>query len=412
MRTLYRLLWWAALALPAFAEPKTFEGILADAGDRVAPLLDKPEFEIQIRYVQVDRDARGRPSFRVFSFGIDPDRYFYPASTVKFPAALVALEKLGSRKLHGVDRETAMLTGVAHDWQTGVDKDRSSASGLPTLGNYIRKIFLVSDNDAFNRVYEFVGPDMLEKSLRGKGFTGTRIFHRLAVRRQPWHGRYTNPIRFEGSDGQVIYDQAAAVSRVDRAAKKPILKGRAYLNGGGKLHREPKDFAGNNFLPLAEQQDMLVALVFPKGVPRKNRWRISEADRRFVLRAMGQAPARSKFPDYSDKKYHAGYVKFLLHGGQPPPRNGSDVLLFNKVGQSYGYLIDNAYIVDPQNGVEFFLAAVIHTNANQTYNDGRYEYDKTGFPFMRDLGRRIYQHELRRQKAHRPDLGEFAEMVK
>ena len=47
---------------------------------------------------------------------------------------------------------------------------------MPSLGHYIRKVFLVSDNDAHNRLYEFVGQGELKERLsilveaaRGRG---------------------------------------------------------------------------------------------------------------------------------------------------------------------------------------------------------------------------------------------------
>ena len=50
--------------------------------------------------------------------------------------------------------------------------------------------------------------------------------------------------------------------------------------------------------------------------------------------------------------------------------------IFNKVGWAYGFLSDVSYVVDFENKVEFLVAAVIHVNENQTYNDGVYEYEK------------------------------------
>jgi len=99
-------------------------------------------------------------------------------------------------------------------------------------------------------------------------------------------------------------------------------------------------------------------------------------------------------------------VKFLLFGDSMEPIPAS-IRIFNKVGQAYGYLIDNAYVVDFEAGVEFLLTAVIQVNANQIYNDDTYEYDEIGFPFLARLGRAAYEHELRRERPRRPDLSRF-----
>ena len=77
------------------------------------------------------------------------------------------------------------------------------------------------------------------------------------------------------------------------------------------------------------------------------------------------------------------------------------------MGNAYGFLTDAAYVVDFKNGVEFLLAATIHVNENQIFNDGIYEYDQTGYPFLAQLGQTIYVHELKRTRKNRPDLSVF-----
>jgi len=37
------------------------------------------------------------------------------------------------------------------------------------------------------------------------------------------------------------------------------------------------------------------------------------------------------------------------------------------------------------------------TNGNGIFNDGVYEYDELGVPFLAELGRQVYQHELKRK---------------
>ena len=49
---------------------------------------------------------------------------------------------------------------------------------------------------------------------------------------------------------------------------------------------------------------------------------------------------------------------------------GAQVL--NKIDYSYGFLTDNAYVVDLARGVEFLLSAVVCVNADGVLNDDRY----------------------------------------
>ena len=51
----------------------------------------------------------------------------------------------------------------------------SSETGLPSIAHYIKKAFLVSDNDAYNRMYQFVGQQAINDSLHSKGYSSARI---------------------------------------------------------------------------------------------------------------------------------------------------------------------------------------------------------------------------------------------
>jgi len=62
-------------------------------------------------------------------------------------------------------------------------------------------------------------------------------------------------------------------------------------------------------------------------------------------------------------------------------------------------------VVDAAHGVEFLLAATLYLNADGVLNDDKYEYDTVGLPFLRDLGRRVYEAELRRKRLTQSLLG-------
>ena len=84
-----------------------------------------------------------------------------------------------------------------------------------------------------------------------------------------------------------------------------------------------------------------------------------------------------------------------------------NIKIFNKVGLAYGFVIDNAYIIDIDKNVEFLLTAVIYSNSNETMNDDNYDYEKISIPFLASLGRKIYDLELKRYKKILPDLKLF-----
>jgi hypothetical protein len=48
-----------------------------------------------------------------------------------------------------------MITDHVQSGQTPVYNDPTTPDGKPTIEHYIKKILMVSDNDAYNRLYEF-----------------------------------------------------------------------------------------------------------------------------------------------------------------------------------------------------------------------------------------------------------------
>lgn len=403
---LFLLLLLLAGGPAADAQRNVLEKLIRQNRDSLAPWAEAPErYQVQILYTQIDRDADNRPSFTTYRYGVDPKTYFYPASTVKMPVALLALERLRQLGVRGLDRDAAMKIGADTPPQTPVVTDPSAANLLPSVGHYVRQIFLVSDNDAFNRLYEWLGPEYINRTLREKGFGESRIIHRLSVTGFDTLGnRRLNPVTFYRGDTTLYYRGPAYSYFYDDLGLTGQVRGKAYQNDAGEIVPEPFDFRYKNFVSVQDLHDIVQRIVFPEVAPPEDRFELSAADRAFVLRAMGRRPRESKYPAYPDKE--DAYVKFWQFGDRGTDfRMPDSVRVFNKVGWAYGYLTDASYVVDFENEVEYLLTAVIHVNENETYNDGVYEYDSVGLPFFGRLGRLIHAHELARRHPHRPDLG-------
>ena len=147
--------------------------------------------------------------------------------------------------------------------------------------------------------------------------------------------------------------------------------------------------------------------MFPRAVEKEKRLQIPEKDLRFLQKYMGMLPHESDFPKYNRAKYFDGYTKYLFYGNSRKNISNKNLRIFNIVGQSYGFLSDCAYFADFDSKTEFFLSVVIYTNKNEVLNDGNYEYESIGFPFLARLGQIIYAHEKKRVKQHQPALSEF-----
>src|SRR5688500_2275553 len=239
-------------------------------------LLDNPGRRIQIIYTRIDRQKDNQPRFTHYYYNLDPGLYFYPASTVKFPAAVLALQKLNELKVKGLTKHSTLITGAASDAQSSVYNDPTSADGRPTVAHYIKKILLVSDNDAFNRLYEFLGQEYLNRKLQGMGYDSVQIVHRLDVVLPVEENRLTNPVRFFNEDGRRIYAQPALRSNLPYQKRKDLL-GVGYMRKNERVDG-PFDFSAKNRLPLQDLHGMLQAVIFPQSVPARKRFKLGTDD--------------------------------------------------------------------------------------------------------------------------------------
>jgi hypothetical protein len=373
--------------------PQYFDSVLKNNG----------HWQVQIIYTQIDRTATNEPVLRHLYYNINPDQYFYPASTVKMPAAFLALEKLNTLNLPGLYRNTTMITGAEGAGQTAVYNDPTKEDGRPTIAHYIKKIFLVSDNDAYNRLYEFLGQEHLNQRLHAMGFDSVQLLHRLQISLNEAQNRTTNPVRFFDSSGKLVYEQPQLKSNLSYQPRQTFL-GKGYMSAG-KLVNQPFEFSQKNRFSLPDLHSVLQAVIFPESVPAKQRFNLTSDDYRFLYTCMSMLPREAAFPQYG-AGYPDGYVKFLIYGGDGPVTNPA-LRIFNKVGDAYGFLQDVAYIADFEKGIEFMLSVSINCNSNGIYNDNKYDYDTVGFPFLKHLGEVLYTYELQRTRLNKPDLSRF-----
>ena len=96
-----------------------------------------------------------------------------------------------------------------------------------------------------------------------------------------------------------------------------------------------------------------------------------------------------------------------MFGTQKKKQLPKHIRIFNKVGWSYGFLTDIAYIVDFEKNVEFMLSATLYCNSDGILNDDKYDYDSVGLAFLENLGKVIYEEEVKRKRKYQPDLSKF-----
>jgi hypothetical protein len=362
-------------------------GAVLESDPRLAPVVAEAEryrLQIVLGTVREGRDGRRVLEQQTFRAGAE---YFYPASAVKLLAAVAALERLSDlRRATGleIDPDTPLVYYPLFPGETVVGSDTSNLEGgAVTVRHEIRKIFLVSDNEAFNRLYELVGQDGLAASLERAGIHSARIVHRLEEPRTEEENRRYPRIDFVGEGFAYTLPERTSAPLPPAPTMPGLEVGAAYVADRGRVHA-PMDFSGKNRVTLVDLQRALCNVVLPEVDCGGVGFYLLPAYRTLLTDVLREFPRQSRNPVYAESEYPDAYAKYFLPGLRRV-LDAERIASYDKIGQAYGFTTDNAWIVDEATGRSFFLAATLYTNADGVLNDDRYDYDSVALPFLADL---------------------------
>jgi len=356
--------------------PEAFKDILANARDlRVQVLLGEV----------VEKD--GKPTLVHSGWRVDAE-YFYPASTVKLVASAVALEHLNLVKgslAPAADERTPLAFHALFKGEALEAEDASNVEGgVITLEHLIRKALIISDNAAYNRLYDFCGQQFLNERAWRAGLISAKLSHRLSTTQSLVDAKRTCAIELRLPTGPVVMEaQWSNVGELGVIGPKGVYVGKGHRDRGGDVKR-PMSFFYKNYLSLSDHQLALARIVRPDITLRGEPFEITDAQRALLMDALSVYPGDSKNPIYDREKYPDSYAKPFLPGvARVIPK--ANIKIYDKIGVAYGFVTDTAYIVDVESGKSFFLAATIYANSDEILNDDAYDYDTVAFPFFANL---------------------------
>ena len=365
--------------------------ILKDSKESIIKKVqsDLNTHEVQILYTRIHRDSSGLPKFERHNFQVNSKQYFYPASTVKFPVAILALQKIRKLQSQGIPVTADTPFKVLFSENLIKKTDSTHPKNNLTIAHLIKKIFLVSDNMAYNYLFDFIGCDDANKAIHNIGITNFNLSHKFS---DSENENSTPRFIFFNQKGDTIYNQAPIISnqKIKNTNLGGVLKGKGYIKDG-ILIGESMDFSEKNYVSISALHQILERIIFPKLFSKKKQFTIEPEDYFFLRYWMSRTPNEVTIPFYDRETFFDSYCKFFIYGDKKGEMT-NNIRIYNKVGLAYGTATDVAYVKD-SNGVEFFLTATILTNKNEIFNDNTYEYDQLGIPFLAALGREIYQFE-------------------
>lgn len=306
--------------------------------------------------------------------------YFYPASTVKLPAALLTLEKLNRLGLSLDD-----VLKINSDNHCGNEEyiELSQKNEL-SFREMINELIVVSNNAYYNSLYQFLTPEEINSSLEAKGFNKVKIYKSFSGCDIAGHLK-CNSLNVKRGE-EIVYQQQSCVLDINQFTRNYSYSEDKLFGAKheyqGIIVDGPYDFNYNLEIPLEALHEMLIRLIYPENFPKNLRWKIKEEDRLFLIKALGMVPRELEGKEFKDpKKYPDNIYKYILVG-----EGLSAVNTVSKIGLSYGFSTEVAY-VERADGSGYFLSISLYTNANHIVNDGKYEYEQIARPFMARVGK-------------------------
>ena len=346
-------------------------------------IKDKDKYEIQIIYTEVTKNTIGQTEFMDFQFQLNDEQYFYPASTIKLPIAVMTLSKINELRAEGstISPKSKIKLSLINNNQEIILKD-----SITSFQNLIADVFLVSDNSASNVLIDFLGYNYFNSSMSNSGFENTYLNHKF------------NPDPFVDStwvistlDNEIISSNANQITVLASSNISNLKKGeKRFIDG--EIKNESLDFSSKNRSSLTDMHNIIKNLIYPEISFSKFNLNVEDYD--FLRYWMSRFTYEDLGAKYiGDAKFFNSYNKFFIHGTDTI-LNNTDIRVYNKIGQAYGTSTDSAYIKNYKEDVEFFLTATIYTNKNKIINDNIYEYGETAIPFLSRLSKALYKNLL------------------
>ena len=314
-------------------------------------------------------------------------QYFYPASLVKLPLALMTLEKI--KRLNLDLNHSIQLGAYASCKYDGFVK--LGQQQTITFRQLLEELLVVSDNNHYNTLFHFITPKEINKALKEKGFTDSYIyksFEGCELDQQLHCGE----ILVKNTENKVVFRQEASSLDTNLMmqsfpySEKRLVGSKRYENR--KIIKKPIDFNYTNDLSLLDIHTLIESLFENDKVVEL--WDILPKHKEFLLTCM------QKFPREMTQSYHTNYreiednkFKYFRIGESPIDSNNKRT--FSKIAYSYGFTTETAFI--PYNDIEgLFLSMTIYTNENGILNDGKYEYDEIARPVFNRIANFLYTY--------------------
>ncbi len=373
---------------------RILQNVLDSLENKYPKVIESPEkYRFKIVFTEIKR-AKEKVTLETVGFRMNEKEYLYPASIVKLPTILIGMEEYN--KIHKIRPRVTYETLLKFNKEKGCMPTAFSVKignklEYFTLDLFTKQMLAVSDNDAYNRMFDFIGQQQLNRRLKEMNYQNGKIIRKFVLNCSLDQNRISDSYVFLGRRNEWLYNRRGITNEDTILTDSTYKIGKAYEGLDKKIVPRPFDFSRQNNMELVDLHKTLNGVIFPKS-EFAHTFDITEEQRKYMIHNLGKYPAEYGL-DFNPKEFPATYKKYLFFGKDTNTTYMNDSLSrfrsFNMVGLSFGCAIDAAYIVDLDSGKEFVLTVGIYANEDEVINDAKYDYESLAYPLMKDIGRLI-----------------------
>jgi hypothetical protein len=390
----------------------------------IAEILSSKNYDVQVIYTSIERKS-GKMKFKDFYYNVD-ENYFYPAETVMLPAAALTFEKINDIALEfDINKYTNVRIDDALTRKIIVYANRSLNENNINFSNFVKRMMLVGDRNSYNYCYDFLNQRYFNDRMHSLGYRNSWFLHKFD-RLDPQESRRTNIVTFFKTDVQSYFVDIIYLKRNSTTIpfysvyvkkeesnpedfysyRKNIFAGKGRIENGTTVN-EPMNFKYYNKFTLADMHEFLKNMIFPEN--QRVRMNLKDGDYSLLYKYMSMAPADSEFSEYASRtEYPDDYCKYLF-GNRP---GDASLKVFSNSGKGLGFIIDNSYVIDTKNGIDFFLTVMVKCNRDDIFGDNQPLYSQIGIPLMRRIAQTVHNNEIKRKTGEYTSFNEFLDKTK
>lgn len=329
----------------------------------------------------------------LYHFFINRDEYYFsPASLIKFPLAIVAAEKL----TYLIQNKGVSINDSISLSTCSCDKSTDSYIKKTTPARFKQfydELFIMSNNSAYNFLFDFVGRDEVNKRFKELGYQRIIMNNRFTGGCSDELNKKFGGISFFRNEHDKVLEIPCETSLINWKFDStwPNTAGKFQVSNK-KLINSPKKYTSGNYVSLADAHHMLVDFIEDLNRPeQKRKFKINNDLRTIIFNAMGSFPREMISINYQTENTPDTYYKFFL-SPKSMETASNNLRIYNKVGIAGGYISDVSFIEDKRIGLKYFLSGSMHAKKDGIVGNNNYSYYDIGIPVFRKIGELVYRN--------------------